>query len=286
MKGIILAGGLGTRLYPLTKGVSKHLLPIHDKPMIYYSLSVLLLADIKQILIVTTSYDYDQYKKLLGDGSQLGCDFQYAIQNEPNGIPQAFIIGEKFIGSDNVVLVFGDNFFYGVDFGLTLKNFSDNDGAHIFVYEVAVPSQYGIVEFDDNAKPISIEEKPKNSKSNLAITGILIFDNSVINKAKNITLSQRGEYEIVDVIKQYCQQNRLKTNTLNRTVTWFDMGTLQSLYEVSQFVRRIETENNIKIGCIEEIAYKKNYIDKDQLMRLSKSLTKSEYGLYLQKLIN
>ncbi|CAF3600657.1 unnamed protein product [Rotaria sp. Silwood1] len=286
MKGIILAGGLGTRLYPLTKVISKHLLPIYDKPMIYYPLSILMMADIKQILIITTSTDYDQYRRLLENGTQLGCDFQYAIQDQPDGIAQAFIIGEKFIGNDNVALILGDNFFYGMDLSCHLKTLNNVDGAYIFAYEVSDPHRYGIIELDHNDKPISIEEKPKNPKSNYAITGLYFFDNDVINIAKNLQPSHRGEYEITDINNIYFQRNKLHVIKLDKIVVWFDMGTFQSLNDASQFVRSLEIENGRKIGCIEEVAYKKNYIDKYQLKRLSEPLINSGYGIYLQHIIN
>ncbi|CAF3575241.1 unnamed protein product [Rotaria sp. Silwood1] len=286
MKGIILAGGLGTRLYPLTKVISKHLLPIYDKPMIYYPLSILMMADIKQILIITTSTDYDQYRRLLENGTQLGCDFQYAIQDQPDGIAQAFIIGEKFIGNDNVALILGDNFFYGMNLSCHLKTLNNVDGAYIFAYEVSDPHRYGIIELDHNDKPISIEEKPKNPKSNYAITGLYFFDNDVINIAKNLQPSHRGEYEITDINNIYFQRNKLHVIKLDKIVVWFDMGTFQSLNDASQFVRSLEIENGRKIGCIEEVAYKKNYIDKYQLKRLSEPLINSGYGIYLQHIIN
>ncbi|CAF3582956.1 unnamed protein product [Rotaria sp. Silwood1] len=286
MKGIILAGGLGTRLYPLTKVISKHLLPIYDKPMIYYPLSILMMADIKQILIITTSTDYDQYRRLLENGTQLGCDFQYAIQDQPDGIAQAFVIGEKFIGNDNVALILGDNFFYGMNLSCHLKTLNNVDGAYIFAYEVSDPHRYGIIELDHNDKPISIEEKPKNPKSNYAITGLYFFDNDVINIAKNLQPSHRGEYEITDINNIYFQRNKLHVIKLDKIVVWFDMGTFQSLNDASQFVRSLEIENGRKIGCIEEVAYKKNYIDKYQLKRLSEPLINSGYGIYLQHIIN
>ncbi|CAF3344500.1 unnamed protein product [Rotaria sp. Silwood2] len=286
MKGIIVAGGLGTRLYPLTKVISKHLLPVYDKPMIYYPLSVLMMADIKQILIITTPTDYDQYERLLENGRQLGCDFQYALQNQPNGIAQALVIGEKFIGNDNVALILGDNFFYGIDLSCHLKKLNNADGAYIFAYEVSDPHRYGIVELDHNDKPISIEEKPNNPKSNYAITGLYFFDNDAINIAKNLQPSHRGEHEITDLNKAYFQQNKLQVIKLDKTVVWFDMGTFQSLNDVSQFVRSMEIENGINIGCIEEVAYKRNYIDDYQLQRLNEPLINSGYGKYLQNIMH
>ncbi|CAF1375770.1 unnamed protein product, partial [Rotaria magnacalcarata] len=234
MKGIIVAGGLGTRLYPLTKVISKHLLPIYDKPMIYYPLSILMMADIKQILIITAPTDHGQYKRLLGNGTQLGCDFQYAVQNQSNGIAQAFIIGENFIGDDKVALILGDNFFYGIDLTSELQALTNMDGAYIFAYEVADPDRYGIVELDQNDKPISIEEKPNNPKSNYAITGLYFFDKDVITIAKNIQPSHRGEYEITDINKVYFQRNKLQVKKLDKTIIWFDMGTFQSLNDASQ----------------------------------------------------
>ncbi|CAF4087757.1 unnamed protein product [Rotaria sordida] len=286
MKGIIVAGGLGTRLYPLTKVISKHLLQIYDKPMIYYPLSVFMMANIKQILIITTPTDYDQYKRLLGNGTQLGCHFQYAVQNEPNGIAQAFIIGEKFIDNDNIALILGDNFFYGIDLSCHLQKLTNIDGAYIFTYEVSNPNCYGIVELDRNDKPISIEEKPNEPKSNYAVTGLYLFDNDVINIAKNLQQSHRGEYEITDINKVYLQRNKLHVIKLDKTVVWFDMGTFQTLNDTSQFVRSMEIENGINIGCIEEIAYKKSYIDIYQLKKLSEPLINSGYGIYLQNIIN
>ncbi|CAF2144778.1 unnamed protein product [Rotaria magnacalcarata] len=254
--------------------------------MIYYPLSILMMADIKQILIITAPTDHGQYKRLLGNGTQLGCDFQYAVQNQPNGIAQAFIIGENFIGDDKVALILGDNFFYGIDLTSELQALTNMDGAYIFAYEVADPDRYGIVELDQNDKPISIEEKPNNPKSNYAITGLYFFDKDVITIAKNIQPSHRGEYEITDINKVYFQRNKLQVKKLDKTIIWFDMGTFQSLNDASQFVRSMEKENDIKIGCIEEVAYRKNYIDAYQLKYLSESLINSGYGIHLQKSIN
>ena len=255
MKGIILAGGSGTRLYPITKGISKQIMPVYDKPMIYYPLSVLMLAGIKEILIITTPEDSAQFQRLLGNGEELGCNFSYAVQEKPNGLAQAFIIGENFIGNDKVALILGDNIFYGSGFSKLVQSFNDIDGAAIFAYEVNDPERYGVVEFDDNFKALSIEEKPKAPKSNYAVPGLYFYDNEVINIAKNIKPSPRGEYEITDVNKVYLNNGKLNVGVMNRGVAWLDTGTFDSLSDASEFVRVIEKRQSQKIGCIEEVAY-------------------------------
>lgn len=283
MKGIILAGGSGTRLYPITKGISKQLMPIYDKPMIYYPLSVLMLAGIREVLIITTPEDSDQFKRLLGNGSEIGCSFEYAIQEKPNGLAQAFVIGEKFIGNDKVALVLGDNIFYGSGFSKLVQSFNDVNGAAIFAYEVNDPERYGVVEFDSNFKAISIEEKPQVPKSNYAVPGLYFYDNSVVEIAKNIQPSPRGEYEITDVNRVYLEKRNLHVGVMNRGVAWLDTGTFDSLNDASEFVRVIEKRQSRKIGCIEEVAYRMGFIDKAKLMELAKLYIKSGYGAYLEK---
>ncbi len=278
-----MAGGSGTRLYPITKGISKQLMPIYDKPMIYYPLSVLMLAGIKEVLIITTPEDSDQFKRLLGTGDEIGCSFTYAVQEKPNGLAQAFVIGEEFIGSDKVALVLGDNIFYGSGFSKLVQSFNDVDGAAIFAYEVNDPERYGVVEFDDNFKAITIEEKPKQPKSNYAVPGLYFYDNSVVEIAKNIQPSPRGEYEITDVNRVYLEQGNLHVGVMNRGVAWLDTGTFDSLNDASEFVRVIEKRQSRKIGCIEEVAYRMGFIDKDKLMGLAKLYIKSGYGAYLEK---
>lgn len=284
MKGIILAGGSGTRLYPITKGISKQIMPVYDKPMIYYPLSVLMLAGIKEILIITTPEDASQFKRLLGDGKDLGCSFSYAVQEKPNGLAQAFIIGEKFIGSDKVALILGDNIFYGSGFSKLVQSFNNIDGAAIFAYEVSDPERYGVVEFDENFNALSIEEKPVSPKSNYAVPGLYFYDNEVISIAKNIQPSARGEYEITDVNKVYLQKGRLKVGVMNRGVAWLDTGTFDSLSDASEFVRVIEKRQSQKIGCIEEVAYRMGFINHQQLMKLAELYSKSGYGNYLKKI--
>jgi glucose-1-phosphate thymidylyltransferase len=284
MKGIILAGGSGTRLYPITKGISKQIMPVYDKPMIYYPLSVLMLAGIKEILIITTPDDAAQFKRLLGNGEELGCSFSYAVQEKPNGLAQAFIIGENFIGNDKVALILGDNIFYGSGFSKLVQSFTDIDGAAIFAYEVSDPERYGVVEFNENFKALSIEEKPSLPKSNYAVPGLYFYDNDVINIAKNIAPSPRGEYEITDVNKVYLEKNKLHVGVMNRGVAWLDTGTFDSLSDASEFVRVIEKRQSQKIGCIEEVAYRMNFISHAQLMKLAEYYSKSGYGNYLKKI--
>lgn len=284
MKGIILAGGSGTRLYPITKAISKQIMPVYDKPMIYYPLSVLMLAGIKEILIITTPEDSSQFKRLLSDGTQIGCSFSYAVQEVPNGLAQAFVIGADFIGDDKVALILGDNIFYGAGFSKLLQSFNDVDGAAIFAYEVNDPQRYGVVEFDENFKAVSIEEKPTNPKSHYAVPGLYFYDNDVIEVAKNINPSPRGEYEITDVNRVYLQQSRLHVGVMNRGIAWLDTGTFDSLNDASEFVRVIEKRQGHKIGCIEEVAYRMNYISYSQLIKLAELYAKSGYGDYLRKL--
>jgi glucose-1-phosphate thymidylyltransferase len=283
MKGIILAGGSGTRLHPLTLAVSKQLMPIYDKPMIYYPLSVLMMADIRDILIISTPHDLPNFEKLLGDGSRLGCRFHYAVQEVPNGLAQAFVIGEKFIGNDKVCLILGDNIFYGRGLQELLLESNDPDGGIIFAYHVSDPERYGVVEFDDSLRAISIEEKPKQPKSNYAVPGLYFYDNSVIEVAKNIKPSARGEYEITDVNRYYLEQGKLRVGILSRGTAWLDTGTFDSLLQAGQFVEVIQNRQGLMIGCIEEVAYRRGFITKDQLMALAEPLLKSGYGKYLQK---
>lgn len=284
MKGIILAGGSGTRLYPITKGISKQLMPIYDKPMIYYPLSVLMLAGINEVLIITTPEDSDQFQRLLGDGSEIGCSFSYAVQQKPNGLAQAFVIGEKFIGQDKVALVLGDNIFFGSGFSKLVQSFNDINGAAVFAYEVSDPERYGVVEFDKEFKALTIEEKPKQPKSNYAVPGLYFYDNTVVEIAKNIQPSARGEYEITDVNRVYLEKGSLQVGVMDRGVAWLDTGTFDSLSDASEFVRVIEKRQGLKIGCIEEIAYRMGFIDRAHLMKLAEKYAKSGYGLYLQNL--
>lgn len=284
MKGIILAGGSGTRLHPLTLAMSKQMMPIYDKPMIYYPLSVLMMAGIKEILIISTPQDLPNFEKLLGNGESLGCKFEYAVQEIPNGLAQAFVIGEKFIGNDTVALILGDNIFYGVGLGSALKTINNPIGGVVFAYHVSDPERYGVVEFDDHHNVLSIEEKPKEPKSNYAVPGLYFYDNEVVNIAKNLKPSPRGEYEITDVNKEYLKQGKLKVSIMDRGTAWLDTGTHASLMQAGQFVQVIEERQGLKIGCIEEIAYNKGYINKAQLIKIAQPLTKSGYGNYLLEL--
>ncbi|CAN5401425.1 glucose-1-phosphate thymidylyltransferase RfbA [soil metagenome] len=285
MKGIILAGGSGTRLHPLTLAVSKQLMPVYDKPMIYYPLSVLLMAGMNEILIITTPHDQPMFQKLLGDGKLLGCNFQYAIQDTPNGLAQAFVIGEKFIGNDQVALILGDNIFYGTGLQQILQQNVRPEGGVVFAYHVSDPERYGVVEFDKAMNAISIEEKPLKPKSNYAVPGLYFYDNDVIKIAKDLKPSPRGEYEITDVNKAYLEMGRLKVGILDKGTAWLDTGTFASLMQASQFVQVIEERQGLKIGCIEEIAYRNGYINKDQLFKLADPLVKSGYGKYLLTLM-
>ncbi|MFA5748384.1 MAG: glucose-1-phosphate thymidylyltransferase RfbA [Candidatus Absconditabacterales bacterium] len=284
MKGIILAGGSGTRLHPLTLAVSKQLMPIYDKPMIYYPLSILMMAGITEILIISTPHDLPNFQKLLGDGNNLGCRFEYIEQKVPNGLAQAFVLGEKFVGNDNVVLILGDNIFYGAGLQGIIKECKRPEGGIVFAYHVSDPQRYGVVEFDKNNNAISIEEKPLNPKSNYAVPGLYFYDNSVIEIAKNLKPGTRGEYELTDINKIYLQQGKLKVSVLPRGTAWLDTGTFNSLIQASEFVQVIQERQGFMVGCIEEIAYREGFINKEQLKKLAEPLIKSGYGEYLMKL--
>ncbi len=286
MKGIILAGGSGTRLHPLTLAISKQLMPIYDKPMIYYPLSTLMQAGIKDILIISTPHDMPLFQKLLGDGSRVGCNFQYTVQEEPNGLAQAFVLGADFIGDDSVALVLGDNIFYGTEMRQLLQNCKDPKGGVVFAYQVLDPERYGVVEFDKNLKAISIEEKPSQPKSKFAVPGLYFYDNEVIDIAKNLKPSPRGEYEITDINKEYLKRETLQVGILDRGTAWLDTGTFPSLMAAGQFVQVIEERQGLKVGCIEEIAYEQGFISKEELKQIALPLVKSGYGKYLLGLLD
>jgi len=284
MKGIILAGGSGTRLHPLTLSMSKQLMPVYDKPMIYYPLSVLMMAGINEILIISTPHDLPHFEKLLGNGKSLGCTFKYAVQHEPNGLAQAFVIGESFIGKEKVALILGDNIFYGAGLGRLLQENKNPEGGVVFAYHVSDPERYGVVKFDEHQHAVSIEEKPKQPQSNYAVPGLYFYDNDVIEISKKLKPSARGEYEITDINKHYLAMGKLKVGILDRGTAWLDTGTFASLMQAAQFVQVIEERQGLKIGCIEEVAYRMGYITKDQLITIAKPLVKSGYGAYLLKL--
>jgi glucose-1-phosphate thymidylyltransferase len=286
MKGIILAGGSGTRLYPLTMAVSKQLMPVYDKPMIYYPLSVLMMAGIREILIISTPHDLPHFQRLLGDGSRIGCRFEYTVQPSPDGLAQAFVLGESFIGNDDVALILGDNIFYGSHLNDTLKSCRNPKGGIVFAYHVSDPERYGVVEFDSELRALSIEEKPSQPKSSFAVPGLYFYDNSVIDVAKNLKPSARGEYEITDVNKHYLEQGALSVRILSRGTAWLDTGTFSSLMQAGQFVEVIEERQGLKVGCIEEIAWRQGFIDADTLIQIAQPLKKSGYGDYLEKIIH
>lgn len=285
MKGIILAGGSGTRLHPLTLAMSKQMMPVYDKPMIYYPLSCLMMAGIRDILIISTPQDLPNFERLLGDGKSLGCNFSYKVQEQPNGLAQAFVIGEEFIGADKVALILGDNIFYGSGLAELLQSNNNPDGGVVYAYHVSDPERYGVVEFDESNKVVSIEEKPLQPKSNYAVPGLYFYDNTVVEIAKQIKPSARGEYEITDVNKEYLNRGKLKVSILNRGTAWLDTGTFASLMQAGQFVQVIEERQNLKIGCIEEVAYRMGYISKNQLKELAQPLVKSGYGQYLLRIV-
>jgi len=286
MKGIILAGGSGTRLYPLTMAVSKQLMPVYDKPMIYYPLSVLMMAGIREILIISTPHDLPHFQRLLGDGSRIGCRFEYTVQPSPDGLAQAFVLGESFIGNDDVALILGDNIFYGSHLNDTLKSCRNPKGGIVFAYHVSDPERYGVVEFDSELRALSIEEKPNQPKSSFAVPGLYFYDNSVIDVAKNLKPSARGEYEITDVNKHYLEQGALSVRILSRGTAWLDTGTFSSLMQAGQFVEVIEERQGLKVGCIEEIAWRQGFIDAETLIQIAQPLKKSGYGDYLEKIIH
>lgn len=285
MKGIILAGGSGTRLYPITMAISKQLMPIYDKPMIYYPLTTLISAGIREILIISTPHDLPRFEQLLGDGSQIGCQFSYKAQQDPRGLADAFIVGEEFIGNDKVAMILGDNIFYGSDMGEKLEQYNDPDGGVVFGYQVSDPERYGVVEFDVNDNVVSIEEKPSNPKSNFAIPGLYFFDNDVVEIAKKVQPSARGEIEITEIHNEYLRRGKLKVALLDRGTAWLDTGTFASMNQAAQFVQVIEERQGLKIGCIEEAAYDQGFINKEQLAVIADPLTKSGYGAYLRRLI-
>ncbi|MBD5396776.1 glucose-1-phosphate thymidylyltransferase RfbA [bacterium] len=285
MKGIILAGGAGTRLHPLTLAMSKQMMPVYDKPMIYYPLSVLMMAGIRDILIISTPQDLPNFERLLGDGSRIGCRFSYKVQEVPNGLAQAFVLGEEFIGNDKVALVLGDNIFYGTGMAGLMQENSDPEGGVVFAYHVSDPERYGVVEFDENMKALSIEEKPARPKSNYAVPGLYFYDNSVVEVAKNLKPSARGEYEITDVNKYYLEKGKLKVGMLGRGTAWLDTGTFESLLQASQFVQTIQQRQGLMVGCIEEVAYRMKFITADQLRDIAQPLVKSGYGKYLLDLL-
>ena len=285
MKGIILAGGSGTRLYPITKGISKQLMPIYDKPMIYYPLSTLMRAGIKDILIITTPHDSESFVRLLGDGSQVGCNFEYAIQNDPNGLAEAFLIGENFIGDDKVALILGDNLFHGPEFGEELKKCTDPDGGIVFAYRVSDPERYGVVEFDENMTALSVEEKPKKPKSDYALVGLYFYDNDVVKIAKGVTPSARDELEITDVNEAYLKQKKLQVSVMDRGSAWLDTGTIDSMVDASEYIRVIQKRTGLYIGSIEEVAWREGFINDKQLRALAEPLKKSGYGEYLLDLL-